>query len=165
MSVPAAPEKRPTTVTFAGFVAGCADERAIATEVWLDGVVSAPWASKEIMKIAAFLSKLAAECSTAPLFLKDIESRYNIQQGEISMSLTLMTTFRVLDGFEADRGQIVVRLRLGMLQLIRVKTELARLIAVRAPAVEAAALAAAADEMRRVLAEDASETVASDIAA
>jgi len=137
------------TVHFAAVEFVDAEERNIAAEVWLDDLCRAAWTTKEVMKIGAFLSKLAAESSTAPLFLKDIESRYNIQQGEISMALNMMTTFRVVDGVTADRGQLLVRLRLGLIQSIRVREERAKLAALSVPSV-VGALSQAATAMRLV---------------
>lgn len=147
MSVSDATARR-STVHFAAVDFIDADERGIAAEVWLDDICRAPWPSKEALKIGAFLSRLAAEGTTTPLHLKDIESRYNIQQGEITMSLNMLQTFRTIEGFDSDRGQIVVRLRLGLLQSIRVREAYARHVALNAGAAASGALTAMAEAMR-----------------
>lgn len=147
MSATAEPAPK-STVSFAAVDFIDADERAIAAEVWLEELCRSAWTTKEVMKIGAFLSKLCAESSMAPLHLKDIESRYNIQQGEIMMALNMMTTFRVVDSFDTERGQIIVRLRLGLIQSIRVREERAKLAALAVPAA-VGALSQAAGAMRR----------------
>ena len=152
MSAVVTPAAKPT-VCFAAVDFLDADERGLASEIWLDDLCRSPWASKEAMMIGAFISRLAAEASTAPLHLKDIESRYNIQLGEITMSLNMLQTFRTVDSYDSDRGQIVVRLRLGLAQMVRVRELHARFVAMKAGASGTGALAAIAGTMRRVNAE------------
>ena len=149
-------------VVFAGYNPRMATERLIAAEVWISDVVGAPWASKEAMKIAAFMAKSLGEGGFGEIYMKDIESRYNIQQGEITMALNLLQTFRAVEGYVVERGQLKARLRLGVIQQIRVREELARLAKLdaadrlaSATAESEAALAQAAEEMRAALADEA----------
>jgi hypothetical protein len=112
----------------------------IAVEVWLVEVCAAPWASREAMKTAAFISHYVRGGARGDVTLKDIEVACNLRRDDLPAALTQLKMFGMIDGFTIERGLLTVAGRLGITQTIKVLDLKARLDALRPAATKAIAV-------------------------
>jgi hypothetical protein len=92
----------------------------LAGEVWLEEVIRAPWASREVMKVAGALVRYMSLSNPPALGLRELESQQQLTREDVRKALVLMQSFQAVEAFVIDRDEIKVALRLGLLQRLRV---------------------------------------------
>jgi len=128
------PERR-AAYGFANLVPKSVDERAIATEIWLDEICKAAWALKETMRIGALVAAHVRDGVTTPLILKDIESVLSIPKEEVNRNFRMLKMFAMIERYDIEgQGSIVMSLRLPALLRLRIAETTQRLAAMTADA-------------------------------
>lgn len=103
----------------------------LCCEVWLDAAVRGPWASKELMRLAALFVRYIMNPAATPVSIRDIEAQYQITREEVNRGLRLLQAFLAINSFTIERDDIRVALNLSLLQRLRVleaKQQLAALM-------------------------------------
>ncbi len=136
-STPAAPDaqaaprpaaERRGAYGFADLVPADLEERTLATEIWLDGICKAAWATKEAMRIGAMVATHVRDGVPQPMILKDIESILSIPKEEVNRMFKMMKLFGVYEKYDLDGpGNIVLSLRLSAIQKLAVRETKQRL--------------------------------------
>jgi len=109
------------------------DDLQLAIEIWFDDAVTAPWASKETMKLAGVLRLYMMRPTAAGLNLKGVEDFYQLSADAVRRALVLFKLYGLVEGHSTDNGQLRAALRLTSLQTLRVlevKQRLAELLQV-----------------------------------
>jgi hypothetical protein len=92
----------------------------LAYEVWLEEVYKATWATRETMKLAAYLVRYMVKPEHVPMTPADIETTCQLNAEEARKMLTSMRGFGVIDSYVYDRKQILIELNLSFSQRLRV---------------------------------------------
>jgi hypothetical protein len=92
----------------------------LANEIWLQDVYRAPWASREMMKLAALFVRYMSNAEALNVSLGEIEIACQISPDEVRKTLNGMKGFGAIDTFVCDRQQIQCALNLTLLQRIQV---------------------------------------------
>jgi hypothetical protein len=92
----------------------------IAVDVWLADVCGAAWATREAMKVAAFIAHYVRTGARGDVSMKDIEVACSMRRDDLPAALTLLKMFGMIDGFTIERGLLTVAGRLAMTQTIKI---------------------------------------------
>jgi hypothetical protein len=96
------------------------DDLEFACEIWVDELTRAPWASREAMKLGAYLTRYILDPENTQITLSALEAFVQLTREDVRRSLALMQTFRAISAFTMERDGIVTAIRLSLLQQIRV---------------------------------------------
>jgi hypothetical protein len=96
------------------------DDLPLACEVWLDGLVKAPWATREAMKVATQLVRYMLKPSAAGVSLNELETLCQLNPEEVRKTLNLMRAFGVVEHAQTTRTEVLATLSLSRLQQLHV---------------------------------------------
>lgn len=97
------------------------DDLPLAFEVWVEDHFSAPWATRESMKLAQHFVRYMAASSTYNLSLGELESIVQLNPEEVRKTLAVMQSFGAVESYTLDRlAGISVLLSLTYHQRLRV---------------------------------------------
>ena len=109
-----------------------------ASEMWLDDLIRAPWATREAMKLAAHLVNYMLSANRAILHVREIETTLQLNREEINRALNLMRLFRTVATFTVEKDEVQAGLYLSGQQMLRLvelrQRQFALLAAHREPA-------------------------------
>jgi len=92
----------------------------LAGEAWLEGVVGAPWATKEAMKLAAQILRYLTSADPRFLSLVTMETQLQLSREEVRRSLALMQSMNAVQTFSMEKDTINAVLHLSQFQVLRV---------------------------------------------
>jgi hypothetical protein len=90
-----------------------------ACDIWQDDVFRAPWATREVMKLAAYFVRYMSKPDSNALTLRELEGQIQMPQEEVRKTLVLMRNFNAVEGFLIERNDIRVGLKLTHMQRMR----------------------------------------------
>lgn len=93
---------------------------AIASEVWLDDLVRAPWITREAIKLATHFVRYMRAPDPERMILREIESEVQLGREDMLKTLKQMRTYGAIESFTCDRADLRVSLHLSFLQRLRV---------------------------------------------
>ncbi len=117
-------------------------EIALACDIWLQDLVTAPWVTREAMKLAAHLTAYVRAANPAALYLREMETLLQLNREEINRAMGLMKLFGVLSEFVIEKDNVRASLNFSTLQSLRMlelRVRHVSLVAQQAPLRPAAA--------------------------
>ena len=96
------------------------EDLPLACEVWISDLCSAPWVSREAMKLGCHMVRYICKPDPAVMNMRDIENQCQISHEDVRKALSLMRTFGAADNFYCDRTDLRVALNLTFFQRLRV---------------------------------------------
>jgi hypothetical protein len=107
-------------VRFAAIDGLTREDLPLANEIWLQDVYRAPWASREMMKLAALFVRYMSNPQSTALSMGEIEIVCQMSVDDVRKTLAAMKGFGAIDNFIADRAQAQVALHLSLMQRLQV---------------------------------------------
>lgn len=104
------------------------EDLPLIVEVWRDDVVRAPWATREVMKLAAVLTRYVLDPDSMPMSMGGLENNHHLMRQDVRRALGVMSIFGVVGAFSIDKDELRVALNLTFAQKVRVY-ELRRAVA------------------------------------
>lgn len=90
-----------------------------ASELWLEDLIRAPWATREAMKLAAHLVNYMLSANRAILHVREMETMLQLNREEINRALGLLRLFRAISSFSVEKDEVCASLYLSTAQMIR----------------------------------------------
>lgn len=100
----------------------------LISEVWLQDIQRAQWATREVMTLAGFLIRYVTTPDPALLLPWRMTSITRLEPDEVLRALQMMHANFVIEAFSIENGVVKVSLRLSSLQRLRVLESKLRLI-------------------------------------
>mgnify|MGYP000861800548 CR=1 FL=1 len=91
----------------------------LAIEIWVEDVLKAPWATREIMRVAAQIAGYVRKTDPAPLTLREMESQLQLTREDVNRALSQLRLFSAITSFTVEKDDVMVALNLSFLQLLR----------------------------------------------
>jgi hypothetical protein len=117
-------------VRFAAIDGLTRDDLPLANEIWLQDLYRAPWANREMMKLAVLFVRYMANAQSTSLSMAEIEVTCQFSSDDVRKTLAAMKGFGAIDSFVVDRTQAQVALNLSLLQRLQVLEARQRFVAV-----------------------------------
>jgi hypothetical protein len=92
---------------------------SLACDIWLQDLVTAPWATREAMKLAAHLMAYVRAANPTALYLREMETLLQLNREEINRAMSLMKLFGVLSAFSIEKDDVRACLHFSSLQSLR----------------------------------------------
>lgn len=106
-------------VRFANIDGLAREDLPLANEIWLQDVYRAPWATSQMMKLAALVVRYMNNPSSA-FNMGEIEIVCQIPPEEVRKTFTAMKGFGAVESFACDKANAQVALTLSLLQRLQV---------------------------------------------
>jgi hypothetical protein len=113
-------ELDPRKIRFASIEGIERSDLPLANEIWLQDVMSAPWSTREAMKLAQHMVRYMGDAKRTSVGLTEIETLCQLGPEETRKTLGLLRTFGAIDSFQTTRTEIAAQLHLSLLQRLRV---------------------------------------------
>ena len=107
-------------VRFAAIDGITREDLPLANEIWLQDLYRAPWASREMMKLAALFVRYMSNPQSTTLSMAEIEIVCQLSPEDVRKTLAAMKGFGAIDAFSVDRTQVQVALNLSLMQRLQV---------------------------------------------